>query len=418
MDKIKVVWICHLSNSQIREHLKFDKWTPLALIRRILGKSDISDFAVWNTNGIREFAKFEDIELHIVAPHYHISGIQEFQIDGIHYHYFESEDDNLLHLIKSKITKKIKTAYNKNSDLIAQLVAKINPNIIHLIGAENPYYGESALSLPRHIPLVVELQTLLNDQCFLDSYPLSIEVYNYRSKVEAQILKRADYIGTRGDILKNKVISNICPTAKFLNIALAVGVDVDLRETTKLYDFVYFAADISKAVDHAIESFAVAKKSFPDITLHVVGGYSNAYFDTLIDRMRELGLGDEVDFTGKLPSYDDVIAEVRKARFALLPLKVDLVSGTIREAMANGLPVVTSKTPATPKLNEVRESVLLSDIGDFQAMADNMLKLLSDQNTSELLRENGARTVAERYSNAAFMQEWRDNYHAILNNER
>jgi glycosyltransferase involved in cell wall biosynthesis len=134
--------------------------------------------------------------------------------------------------------------------------------------------------------------------------------------------------------------------------------------------------------------------------------------------MKVLGLGNEVDFTGKLPSYNDVIAEVRKAQFALLPLKVDLISGTIREAMANGLPVVTSKTPDTPKLNEARESVLLSDIGDFNAMADNMMKLLSDQNFAQLFRENGAKTVFERYSNKALMLEWRDCYHAILKNER
>ena len=119
----------------------------------------------------------------------------------------------------------------------------------------------------------------------------------------------------------------------------------------KLYDFVYFAADISKAVDYAIEGFAIAKKSFPNITLHVVGGYSDSYMQTLRDKMQELGLGQEVDFTGKLLTHDDVLAEIRKAKFALLPLKVDLIAGTIREAMSNGLPVVTTVTPVTPTLN-------------------------------------------------------------------
>lgn len=419
MNKIKVVWICHLSNSQIREHLKYDKWTPTALIRRILGKLDLSDFAVWNTNGIREFAKFKDVELHIVAPHYYISGVQEFQIDSVYYHLFESEDDNVFTLLRRFCLKSwLKTSYAKNAKTINRLIKLINPDIIHLIGAENPYYGESALSLPRNIPLVVGLQTLMNDSSFLENYPLSKEVYDYRSGLEADILRRADYIGTRGDFYKNKIKGSICPTAKFLNIALAVGVDVNLSEANKSYDFVYFAADISKAVDYAIESFAIAKQTFPGITLHVVGGYSDAYMCSLKDRMKELGLGDEVDFTGKLQSYNDVITEVRKARFALLPLKVDLISGTIREAMANGLPVVTSKTPDTPKLNEVRESILLSDIGDFNAMADNMLKLLSDLNVAQIFQENGAKTVAERYSNEAFMREWRDCYYAILNNER
>lgn len=418
MNKIKVVWICHLSNSQIREHLKFDKWTPLALMRRILGKSDISDFAIWNTNGIREFAKFEDIELHIVAPHYYISGIQEFKIDGIHYHFFESEDDNLLNQIKSKITKKIKTAYKKNSDLIAKLVDKITPDIIHLIGADNPYYGESALALPRKIPLILTLQTLMSEPSFYANYPISRELYDYRASVEAQIIRRADYIGSKVELFRRVIKESICPSALFLDMTLAVGEEVIITEADKQYDFVYFAADISKAADYAIEAFAIAKQSFPNITLHVVGGYSDSYITTLRNRMEELGIGVEVDFTGKLPTHDDVIKEIRKAKFAVLPLKVDQISGTIRESMANGLPVLTTITPVTPKLNEIRESVLLSETGDFASMAKQMCRLISDGEFVQQIIINAAKTVSERYSNAANMIEWRDNYYAILNNER
>ena len=75
MKKNKVVWVCHLSNPQIRQHLKFFKWTPLAIVQRIAGKGSHYDFALWNTNAIQEFEKFDDIELHVVAPHYGIKGV-------------------------------------------------------------------------------------------------------------------------------------------------------------------------------------------------------------------------------------------------------------------------------------------------------------------------------------------------------
>jgi glycosyltransferase involved in cell wall biosynthesis len=111
-------------------------------------------------------------------------------------------------------------------------------------------------------------------------------------------------------------------------------------------------------------------------------------------------------FEGKLPTHDDVICQIRKSRFALLPLKIDLVSGTIREAMANGLPVVTTVTPATPNLNKKRECVLLSEMGDHKAMADNMLRLIEDPEYANIIRDNCLQTANERITNKEIV----DNY--------
>lgn len=412
--KIRVVWICHLSNALINKHLKFCKWTPLAILRRFLGKTDIADFAQWNTNAINEFKKFNDIELHIVAPYLNICGVQEFEINGIKYHFFQNEDDNIASKLYYKITKKLKTSYSKNSKKIVQIINKINPDIIHMIGSENPYYSESALYLDNKIPFIVSLQTLMSDPDFLKNYPISQESYKYRSELEAKIITKADYIGSNVKHFRNIIHNDISSKVKFLDMSLAVGEDITIGEYKKEYDFVYFAADISKAVDWALESFAIAKQKYPNITLHVVGGYNRDFMNNIKNRMQELELGSEVDFTGLMPTHDDVIDEVRKARFALLPLKIDLVTGTIREAMANGLPVVTTITPATPKLNEKRKSVLLSEKGDFAAMADNMCQLLGNENIAKEIQRNAAITMSEKCNNTAFMNEWRERYYEIM----
>ena len=82
--------------------------------------------------------------------------------------------------------------------------------------------------------------------------------------------------------------------------------------------------------------------------------------------------------------------------------------------MANGLPVVTTITPATPRLNETRESVLLSEKGDFQAMADNMCRLLEEEGLADTLRNNAAVELQERYSNESAMKQWRENYYKVI----
>lgn len=417
MGKIRIVWICHFSNNQIRKRLNFEKYTLWALVRKLFGRTEVSDFAVWNTNAIREFEKFDDLELHVISPHYYISSLQEFEMNGVYYHFFKSEDDNLHSLIRSRLLRKPRRTFSKNARLINNLIDHIRPDIIHMIGAENPYYGVAALTIPKDIPFIVSLQTLMCDPNFFDNYPISQSEYDYRVSVEKAIIKRADYVGSKVESFKKIILKEISPDISFLDMTLAVGEDINIDNNIKSYDFVYFAADISKAADYAIEAFAIAKESYPDITLHIVGGYSETYISSLKSRMQELGLGREVDFTGKLPTHDDVILEIRKARFALLPLKIDLISGTIREAMSNYIPVITTITPATPDLNSKRESLLLSEKGDFFTMAENMCKLLSDNKYAQLIKENAVITLGDIYNNSQFMNKWRESYRNIINNK-
>lgn len=416
MDKIKVVWICHLSNPMIRQNLKFCKWTPVAICKRLLGRSGYYDFAAWNTNGIKEFEKFSDVELHIVAPHYGICGVQEFEKSGVYYHFFHTEDDSLFSYFERIVLHKVRTSYEKNTKTILSLIDNIKPDLVHLIGAENPYYSESALSIPKDIPLITTLQTLMIDPQFKKNYPLPEDSYEYRSCVEKAVIKRSDYIGSKVEHFR-AIIEKEIGEVNFLDINLAVGEDVHIEDCEKKYDFVYFAANISKAIDYALEAFAIAKRRHNDITLHVIGGYDSGLMKDIKRQMKRLGLGDGIDFTGKLPTYDDVIAEIKKARFALLPLKIDLISGTIRESMANGLPVVTTITPATPKLNYKRNCVLLSEKGDFEAMANNICRLLEEPDLVEELRKNSVVTLSEKYDNKSAMEAWRQSYYRIVDNK-
>ena len=412
--KIKVVWLCHLSNSRIRNKLSIDNYSLMAILRKILRRGKPCDFAKWNSNAIVEFEKFKDIELHIVSPHSYISqDLHEFDINGVKYHIFKSEIDSLWNILKFRLFKK--NSFKKNSEIINRIIKRIDPQIVHIIGAENPEYGESVLYLDDKNVKIVSLQTLLRDPIVLNNYPAFRNSDSYRVDLESKIINKVDYVATKSEHFKSIIREQINSKIKFLSMSLAVGENPNYEECEKVYDFVYFAANISKSVDYAIEAFAIVKKLFPHTSLHVVGGYSRVYMETLKVRMLELGLVSGVDFTGELALHDDVLSEIRKAKFALLPLKSDLISGTIREAMANGLPVISTKTPATPILNSDRESILISEKGDFIAMANNMIKLLSDSLYAQMIKDNAYKTINERYSNSLYMREWKDNYYKIIN---
>ena len=210
------------------------------------------------------------------------------------------------------------------------------------------------------------------------------------------------------------------PEAIILNLGLALQDHIVKDETEKEYDFVYFAANISKAADLAIEAFALAHKTKPDITLDVIGAYADEYKSNLDSIIDKYGITEAVTFEGSLPTHDDVLRQIRLSRFALLPLKVDLTSGTIREAMSNGLPVVTTDTGdfGTQKLNLKRQNVLISPIGDHQALASNMLRLLDDENLAEMLRQNAYQTRSEVRSNEMTARRYVEAYKACIDHSK
>lgn len=419
--KIKVVWVCHFSNEKVRSHIRFSTlyYKRFFLLFKRKFRIKWQDFAIWNTNAIREFEKYDDIDLTVIFPHLGIKGKkQSFSINGINYICFRSEEDYLFPFLRNKLFHTFEKEYSHNRKLISSEISKIEPDIIQIIGAENPYYSVAALDFPSNIPSIVALQTFLSKPDFFRNYYIDKNEYEYKSSLEKEILKKCSVVFGGNPNTLNMVKEIVSPDIITRVNPLAVGVDVDDCPCEKEYDFVYFAANISKACDYAIEAFALANKQHPGLTLNVSGSYQADFKARLEARLQELGILEQVYFTGPKASHDDVLSQIKKSRFALLPLKVDLISGTIREAMACGLPVVTTITPATPKLNEDRESVLLSEKGDYQAMADNMLRLVSDEKYASQIRDNAIKTVQERYSNDTFMQLWRKAYHEIVENTK
>lgn len=413
--KINVVWVCQVSNQQLRHNLSlhFPIWRKIInAIKKEKSTNEIADYAQWNTNAILEFEKIPEVNLHVIFVHPCMKKyVQQFTQNGVHYYAVNSGDTSFVRYLKWHIPHFIPT-YERTWKSIALIIKEINPDIVHVMGAENPPYSLSVRYFPSKIPILVQLQTLLNDP------NVDILTPNGRAQklCETEVLKHADYIGSKIPGFANCIRKHIKKDAIIVNTRLLIAENVKNEDIMKKYDFVYFANNISKSIDLAIEAFGIAYKKHPEITLDVVGGATSAEFELLKCRLEEMGCKNAVTFEGKLPTHDDVITQIKKARFALLPLKIDVVSGTIREAMWNRLPVVTTITSGTPSLNKERESVLLSPVGEHETLAANMCRLLEDSSLVVKLKQNALITVEENYGgNEKSAQEWLKVYKACIN---
>lgn len=414
---IKVAWICSFSNAEIRDVLVFEKSLINRVAFRLMGVdiTRVSDSAIWNVNAIKEVEKFNDIELHIIClTRFLKNKQQDFELRNVHYHFLREENSAWYRFLFHQLFTRYSSRFHKNRRAVKDKLTEISPDIVHVMGAENPYYSLSLLDVPSNIPTIIQLQALLDRIKDDPRIKNGKKSPYYRGGIEKEIIRKADYIGTKLQAFKDYILKEIHPNARFLDLTLAMAQEINLEECKKEYDFVYFALVISKAGEEALKTFSIIHQRHPELTLDIIGGYDDALKEKLDAIVSVNNMQNVVYFEGKLATHEDVIRQIRKARFALLPLKMDFVPNTIREAMANGLPVVTTVTDGTPKLNSIRQSVLLSPQGDFEAMADNVDLLLKDPILVKTLRENAALTEKERSNNHEIVDDWRKAYYAIL----
>lgn len=415
MRKIKIVWICHFSNNQIREKLPLSSIWFSNLLIRIFGNRMIfryTDFAPWINTLIKEFERLDEIELHIIAPHRGLKRlIYEFALNGIHYHFFRPGISTIVDKTIKKLFK-LKPNYTLNRLLVKRTLKKINPDIVNLIGAENPYYSSTALDISR-TPLYVLLQTVLSTP-FNDKHNYFVDKNLLR--VEKEIFLATEYFGTASRVYHD-CVTKLNPKANVFEFWFPTIKPPEVGIQVKKFDFVFFSSQIkqSKGIEDAIDALSIVQKNYRDVKLNIIGSCSSSYKKMLDAKISDLGLKENITFSNYFPTHTEMFKQVMKSKIALLPHKIDVISSTIREAMFMGLPIVTYKTTGTPLLNSVNQTVLISDIGDIQHLAFNMLKLLDDPDLALSLSRN-AKELAERlFDNTMIAKKLIRDYEAIIN---
>ncbi len=105
----------------------------------------------------------------------------------------------------------------------------------------------------------------------------------------------------------------------------------------------------------------------------------------MVERMaRDLGICDRVLFTGKVRETGPIL-EI--ADLFLLPSETESFGLAALEAMAEGVPVVSSNTGGIPEVNVHNYSGFLSDVGNVEEMAQFALEILEDDAKLLLFRQ-------------------------------
>ncbi|WP_411958335.1 glycosyltransferase family 4 protein [Paracoccus homiensis] len=150
----------------------------------------------------------------------------------------------------------------------------------------------------------------------------------------------------------------------------------------------------AKGVPVLLEAFARAHAAFPDARLTLIG--DGPARGDLQARATRLGLGDAVRFTGYL-GQAEVAGHLAKTDLFALPSFAEGVPVVLMEAMASGVPVLTTRITGIPELVQDGVSGRLVAPGDVDGFAAALTDLLADPAATRMMGQAGQDKVRAEF---------------------
>lgn len=137
-----------------------------------------------------------------------------------------------------------------------------------------------------------------------------------------------------------------------------------------------------KRVEDVLRMFALVNEQIPSKLIFAGDGPERNNLERLV---RELDLCDRVIFVGKVSDTSHVL-EI--SDLFILPSETESFGLAALEAMAVGVPVISSNTGGIPEVNIHGETGYLSNVGDVDEMAKNAIYLLQNESLFQEFRQN------------------------------
>lgn len=198
------------------------------------------------------------------------------------------------------------------------------------------------------------------------------------------------------------IIANVIDLRRFSSSAARVPHSAPHLVVTRNLEPIY-------GVSVALDAFARVRKAIPEARLTIAGvGPERAALERLA---ADLGVAAAVTFAGAIANAD-MAALYASADLMLNASRVDNMPISLLEALASGVPVVTTAAGGIPDLVVDGVTALLVPVDDAAALAGACLCVLRDPELAARLRGAGLAEVA-RYSWERVGPQWRQAYREV-----
>lgn len=132
-----------------------------------------------------------------------------------------------------------------------------------------------------------------------------------------------------------------------------------------------------KRIEDVVKIFQKIRKKIP-VKLILAGDGPERY--KIEQLCKELHVCDDVEMVGNVQTATEIYCI---SDLFILPSQTESFGLAALEALASGVPVISSNSGGLPEVNEHGYSGFLSDVGNIDEMAKNALKILKDPETLE-----------------------------------
>ena len=139
-----------------------------------------------------------------------------------------------------------------------------------------------------------------------------------------------------------------------------------------------------KRVQDVVKVFAEIRKNMPAKLLMVGDGPERPAME---DLAKSLDIYDDVRFLGKQEQMEEILVV---SDLFLLPSEYESFGLAALEAMAAGMPVISTNAGGLPEINIHGQTGYLANVGDVKTMGDYAVAVLSNEETLNTFKKNAS----------------------------
>jgi len=163
-----------------------------------------------------------------------------------------------------------------------------------------------------------------------------------------------------------------------------------------------------KGIDVLLQAWHLVHKQAPQARLIIVGRGS---LQNQLESMAEaLGIADSIKFTGL---QNDIPAQLHQGSLAVLPSRWEGMPNAVMEAMACGLPCVSTRVSGSEDIIQHGVNGLLVEPEDYHGMAQALLTLLRNPALTEKYGRAARETIEKDYSLEQVMDRYVELYQSV-----
>ncbi|MFW9802831.1 MAG: glycosyltransferase family 4 protein [Candidatus Thorarchaeota archaeon] len=281
------------------------------------------------------------------------------------------------------------------TDQLQKLICKVEPDVIHAHSTYvifNRVLSNLRLQSEIKVPVVLTIHGLpkpliLPDGRETTDYDELFEEFVF----DLVVAVSENVAGTIKKYLKGEFHNRL----RTVYSGIDLSVFRPIPDMDKQWDLAFMGRlEEMKSVDLFPEMLSLLRVKFPHLTMVMTG--EGSLKEELFKEFEKQGITSMVDYQGVVKT-EDVPILINKSRIFLYPSRREPFGLSIVEAMACGVPVVTTDVFGPREIVRNNYDGITVPPNDVRALADAVERLLSDDELMKRIAQNALMSVRERY---------------------